>query len=74
MEYKNILCCTWSFVGHRLVIAFYRYATSTMRQAQEKNCLYYVPKNCERWPEDTLKAAEANLRRVEEYEATLSSD
>ena len=45
-----------------------------MRQAQEKNCLYYVPKNCERWPEDTLKAAEANLRMIEEYEATLTSD
>ena len=50
------------------------YHDATIREAEEKNCLYWVPKNCERWPEDTLKAAEANLRRVEEYEATLSSD
>ena len=48
-------------------------ATLTIREAEEKNCLYRVPKDCERWPEDTLKAAEANLRRLE-YEATLTSD
>ena len=50
------------------------YHNATIREAKEKACLYNVPKNCERWPEDTLKAAEANLRMIEEYEATLTSD
>ena len=65
---------TWSFLGHREVTEWYHDATLTIREAQEKDCLYWVPKNCERWPEDTPKAAEANLRRVEVYEPTLTSD
>ena len=65
---------TRSSLGHRAVTKWYHDATSTIREAQKKDCLYWVPKNCERWPEDTLKAAEANLRRVEECEATLKSD
>ena len=71
MEHKNSLCCTCSFLGHRLVIFYHN---ATIREAKEKACLYSVSKNCERWPEDTLKAAEANLRMIEEYEATLTSD
>ena len=50
------------------------YHDATIREAAEKKCLYRVPKNCERWPQGGLKAAEANLRMIEEYEATLTSD
>ena len=71
MEHKNSLCCTCSFLGHRLVIFYH---DATIREAAEKKCLYRVPKNCERWPQGGLKAAEANLRMIEEYEATLTSD
>ena len=67
-EHNHSLCCTWLFLGHRLI------HNATIREAQEKNCLYIVLKDCERWPEGTLKAAKMNLRRVEEYEATLTSD
>ena len=65
------LCCTCSFLGHRLVIFF---DDATIRESKEKDCLYWVPKNCERWPEGGLKAAEANLRWILEYEAAPTSD
>ena len=68
MEHNTSLCCTCSFLGHRLI------HNATIREAQEKNCLYNVSENCELWPEDTLEAAKENLRGVEEYEATLKSD
>ena len=72
MEHNNSLCCTWSFLGYRAGITFYRDAI--IRDVLEKDCLHRVRKDVERWPEDTRKAAEANLRRVEENEATFTSD
>ena len=71
MEHKNSLCLTCSFSGRRLVIFFH---DATIRESKEKDCLYWVPKNCERWPEGGLKAAEANLRWIMENEAAPTSD
>ena len=50
------------------------YLDATIREAAEKKCSYRVPKNCERWPYGGLKAAEANLRWIMEYEAAPTSD
>ena len=54
--------------------AWYHDATLTELEVLERDCLYRVPEDCERWPEDMLYAAELNLRRLEVYKATLTSD